>query len=56
MKRPIPIADAAIAQPTDAASDLRELRPALVLEAAGDLRCVRRLVTRDQFGKRGAGK
>jgi hypothetical protein len=55
MKRAIPIADAAIAQPTDAASDLREFRPA-VFEAAGDVRRVRRLVIRDQFGKRGAGK
>jgi hypothetical protein len=56
MERTIPIAVAAIAGPTDEASDLLESRPALVFEAARNVRRVRRLSISDRFAKRGAGK
>jgi hypothetical protein len=57
VERTIPIAVAAVAGPTDAASGLlRKFRPGLVFEAAGNLRRVRRLRKNDRFSTGGAGK
>jgi hypothetical protein len=52
----MPIAVAAVAGPTDEASDLLESRPTLVFEAADNLRRVRGLSISDRFAKGGAGK